>query len=58
MSTRLSHGSVAWWEMVGQLMCDAATRAALPADVNLTTWRGWETGSARCMIRLSTTLCD
>jgi len=35
MSTRLSHGSVAWWEMVGQLMCDAATRAALPADVNL-----------------------
>jgi hypothetical protein len=35
MSTRLLHGSVAWFDMVGQLMCDAAARAALPADTNI-----------------------
>jgi hypothetical protein len=34
MSTRLAHGSGAWFEMVGRLLCDAAARAALPPDLN------------------------
>jgi hypothetical protein len=35
MNARLAHGSVAWFEMVGRLMCDAAARAALPAGFHL-----------------------
>jgi len=34
MSTRLAHGSPAWFEMVGRLICEAATRAALPPGLN------------------------
>jgi hypothetical protein len=34
MSTRLAHGTEAWFEMVGRLMCEAAARAALPPDLN------------------------
>ena len=33
MSARLRHGSAAWFHMVGNLMCEAATRADLPADL-------------------------
>ena len=35
MSTRLAHGTSAWFEMVGRLICEAAERAGLPANLNL-----------------------
>jgi hypothetical protein len=35
MSTRLAHGTEAWFEMVGRLMCEAAARAVLPPDLHV-----------------------
>jgi hypothetical protein len=35
MNARLPHGSAAWFHMVGSLMCEAATQAGLPADLNV-----------------------
>ena len=35
MSARLAHGSAAWFEMAGRLMCEAAARAGLPPDLKL-----------------------
>lgn len=35
MNARFPHGSIAWFEMVGSLMCEAAARANLPQDFNL-----------------------
>lgn len=32
---KILHGTTAWFEMVGALMKDAASRAALPADFNI-----------------------
>ncbi len=33
--TTLVQGTAAWFEMVGRLLVDAASRAALPADLNV-----------------------
>lgn len=35
MSVRLTHGSATWFTMAGSLMVDAATRARLPPDCNV-----------------------
>lgn len=35
MSARLEHGTSAWLEMAGTLICQAAERAVLPATLNL-----------------------
>lgn len=35
MSARLAHGTSAWFEMAGTLICQAAERAQLPAHLNL-----------------------
>lgn len=33
--SRIAHGSGAWFDMVGRLMCEAAQAAGLPADLDL-----------------------
>ncbi len=35
MRARLAHGSAAWFDMAGKLMCEAAARAGLPPDLHL-----------------------
>jgi hypothetical protein len=35
VNARLPHGSAAWFDMVGNLMCEAAMRADLPADFDV-----------------------
>jgi hypothetical protein len=40
VNARLPHGTAAWFQMVGTLMCEAAMQAGLPADfdVSLVEW--------------------
>lgn len=32
---KLTHGTIPWFEMVGTLMCEAASKAGLPSDHNV-----------------------
>lgn len=46
MNTRLVHGSAAWFQMAGALMCEAAGRAGLPPDASLSLVERYTDGQA------------
>lgn len=43
---RIVHGSVAWFEMVGTMLCEAAAKADLPASLDISLVERYRDGAA------------